>query len=101
MLQDAGGMFDGYGVVLLLCSNASAFTGVISPRLCGRLREGRLQAGEEVYTHRIRGCEAELWFPRGKLYVDCDGVKGRMIPVLPSLESPLSWCKSFLASEKS
>jgi hypothetical protein len=30
MLQDAGGMLDGYGVVLLSCSNASAFTGVIA-----------------------------------------------------------------------
>jgi hypothetical protein len=29
MLQDAGEMFDRYGVVLLLCITASAFAGII------------------------------------------------------------------------
>lgn len=29
MLQDAGGMFDRYGVVLLLCSGTPAFAGII------------------------------------------------------------------------
>ena len=33
MLQDAGGMFDRCGVVLLLCSNASAFAGIICSSL--------------------------------------------------------------------
>jgi hypothetical protein len=38
MLQDAGGMFDRYGVVLLLCSNAPAFAGIIGSDLCRRTR---------------------------------------------------------------
>jgi hypothetical protein len=43
MLQDAGGMFDRYDVVLLLCSITSAFAGVICSSLCRNNRcEGRL-----------------------------------------------------------
>jgi hypothetical protein len=36
MLRDAGGMFDRYGVVLLLCSNAPAFAGIICSSLYRR-----------------------------------------------------------------
>jgi hypothetical protein len=73
LLQAAGKMFDRYGFVLLLCSNASVFAGIIrsclgrKTRLCG--------------YKRVNGCgciafEVLSLILRQKIHFGCDWHKG-------------------------